>query len=57
MQTFVEVPYVSADKIPSYMESSKSAGLFLNSIPLEERINICKHALKWFKTVILDNIE
>ncbi len=32
------------------IENANSASLFLNSIPLEERISIVRHALKWFKT-------
>jgi acyl-CoA reductase-like NAD-dependent aldehyde dehydrogenase len=32
-----------------YVENSNSARLFLNSIPLEERISVCRHAMKWFK--------
>ena len=46
----MEVPYVDVKKIPEYISDADSASMFLNSIPLEERINICRHAMKWFKT-------
>ena len=46
----MEVPYVDVKKIPEYISNADSASIFLNSIPLEERINICRHAMKWFKT-------
>jgi hypothetical protein len=49
----MEVPYVDAKKIPNFIENANSAASFLNSVSLDERINICKHALKWFKTVII----
>jgi acyl-CoA reductase-like NAD-dependent aldehyde dehydrogenase len=44
------MPYVDESKIPEYIDNANSASLFLNSIPLEERIRICRHAFKWFIT-------
>jgi acyl-CoA reductase-like NAD-dependent aldehyde dehydrogenase len=50
METYTEVPYVNPTQIPIFIENANSAISFLNSIPLSEKINICRHAMKWFVT-------
>lgn len=44
----IEKPYVSSKEFNTYFDNAESAASFLESIPLSERISMCKGAMEWF---------
>ena len=50
LEKYIELPYTDAKQIPQFVDNAKSASVFLNSIPLNEKIAVCREAMKWFKT-------